>query len=153
MFQGIIKESPTIQYKIELEVAGLIDRSSVKLSIKERILSLKSYQETFKSPGVTTILAIQFDEGFYLTYCGDVALVMRCKNLEMNEQPLGQFQYDGLKACHVEPPYVTSGAPRKWWSLRSTSPFTSVCVDPSQDVIILYNQDPFSGPLEGLPLM
>lgn len=139
LFQEIITESPEIQYKIELEIAGLTDIPSVRLPIKERIVSLKSYQEAFKSIEVTTICTTLPGLDSTPCYYGDIIFLLYVE-LDHTRRP-----QTTLKVCRVKPQATSVGSENAgshvWWEFPPKAGFSQLIhADPSQDVVILSDQ-------------
>ena len=153
IFNEIIANSPLLQYKMELEIAGLVDRSSIELPVTAKLSHLKAYQEAFKSTQ-KTLWRTSFNKGFSLVYSGDVGFVLSHTSIpeDLRDHPL---LYDTIDVCHVPPASFSHDTPCccEWWTIHATCPFTSISADPSQDLVILYDADIVSGGPDGTPLV
>lgn len=131
LLHDVVEGTPRIQYKMELEIAGLTDRPTVGMAVTERISALASHQRFFKSlTKEIPVWRTQFDEA--LRYQGDLAVL--CLPPRQDGKAYEYFQ---LKLCRVPPTYSDAGASRHWWDVKPERSFTGVWMDPSQDLMVL----------------
>lgn len=136
LLHDVVDGTPRIQYKMELEIAGLTDRPTVKMSVTERISTLSSHQAFFKSlKAGMTAWRTQFDE--VVAYHGDLAVVCLLPREDSVGEPISQLEYESLKLCRVLPASMDAGVSPHWWNIKPKRAFTGVWMDPGQDLMVL----------------
>lgn len=90
-------------------------------------------------------------KGYPFIYSGDVGFSLAHGRPEDPQDP--SSQHDRIDVCHVQPTYIAQEDPLRWWTIYPPHPFTSLCADPGQDLVILYDADINSGGPNNNPLL
>lgn len=137
--RDVIIGSPQLQYNMELEIAGLVDRPSVSLPVTERLELLKIHQSRMKDPGCRTdrptIPWPQKPHSGHVELVGDLFFVPYSTTSEDTF-----VLFDSINIGHLKPIVPEGEDPVRWWTIQAPHPFYSLSADPSQGIIALANR-------------
>lgn len=140
-FQAVIAGSPQLQYDMELEIAGLVDRPSVSLPETERLELLKVHQMRLKDPGCHADRPIipwpQKSRSGNTQLVGDTFFVTYTTT-PGDGDPFVLF--DAIDIGHLKPIVSEGEDPVRWWTIQTPQPFFYLFADPSQGIIVLADQ-------------
>ncbi len=121
---------------MELEIAGLVDRPSVRLPVTERLELLKEHQQRMKDPGRRTgrpdVAWPRKPGGGPTQLFGDILLMPYTAG---SGPP-----YDTIDVGHIQPLTLNRDEPIRWWTIHTPRPFSIFFADPSQDVLVLQDR-------------
>lgn len=119
---------------MELEIAGLVDRPSVRLPITERLERLKVHQQLMKDPGCRTghsTIPWPGKPGGFAQLFSDIIVVPYSSSLSKFPS------FDTIDVGHIQPAGVQGDEPIRWWTIHTPCPFFRVFGDPAQDIFAL----------------
>ncbi len=145
MLAETIRSSPVLQYHMELEIAGLVDRPNVDIPVSEKLQRLHDYQDRLKNIKSEICNAHSYDTCSGSTrYIGDLVISLE-RSDGSNESHVegagGQvFPYDTVKIGHVNP-IASNQSTINWWNFRLPHPASIFDADLGKNYLLVYLQD------------
>lgn len=133
----MIKTSPVLQYQIELEIAGMIDRPEVALPTTTKLQQLLQYQDRWRTEGIFYAkVTTKRDSDSPVYYLGDL-IVLPVAEEQSGAEPC----YKTIKIGHVQPSFIsgTGGGTHpsiQWQEYELQSPVSNFDIDPIQNTLL-----------------
>lgn len=135
-FRDVITGSPLLQYSMELEIAGFVDRPCVRLPLKERLEYLKAHQERLKDPGPRedrpVVRRQQHPNSERTKLIGDLLFT---PYVMVSGDPSTFF--DSIDIGYISPVCPDEDNAIQWWTVHPPHSFDTLYADPSQDMLVL----------------
>lgn len=124
----MVSSSPELQYKTELEIAGLSDRPSAKIPVSEKLERLRFRQDMNRESDRDLLQIPIEDVPGSLHYYGDLIIHWT------GHQSLKAPTIDVGQVCNTLPGNKASII---WWSITAPCPFVQFSVNLAEGVLVL----------------